>query len=172
MIIINPKVLITAVIAFFTFNSTFSQSIALESVNSVGATMTQSTSSLIFTVGELVVLNFTDDNGNSLRGGFTNSSTISTSALAILKPLSDFLNVDVYPNPTSDLINIKLNSTLFAQIKISITDLNGKEVYNGIYAGISNTIGINTKDFKLGTYIINLKSDKNETIGIYKIIKQ
>jgi hypothetical protein len=59
------------------------QIIAPQSVNSAGVKMTQSNGPLSFTVGELVVLQQYDANGNSLGGGFTNSSTLSTTVFSV-----------------------------------------------------------------------------------------
>jgi hypothetical protein len=78
----------------------------------------------------------------------------------------------VYPNPTTDLVNIQINHSTLEQVFISIFDLQGKEVYNGMYAGISNLIGVNTSTYTPGTYILFLKNKNNQVLGTYKIIKQ
>jgi hypothetical protein len=54
---------------------------------------------------------------------------------------------------------------------VTITDLQGKEVYKVIYAGISNVIGINTASYATGTYVMSLKNLTNQVLGTYKIIK-
>jgi hypothetical protein len=54
---------------------------------------------------------------------------------------------------------------------LTITDLQGKEVYSGKYAGISNVIGINTASYAKGTYVLSLKNLNNQVLGTYKIIK-
>jgi hypothetical protein len=147
----------------------YAQSIAPQSVNSSGAKMSQSNGSLSFTVGELVVLNLTDSEGNTLGGGFTAGATITT--VGIQETDATVLDVSVFPNPTSDLVNIRINHSTIEQVVVFITDLQGKEVYNGIYAGISNTIGINTSEYAPGTYLLSLKNNNNQVLGTYKIIK-
>jgi hypothetical protein len=150
-------------------NKNYAQSIAPQSVNSGGTKMTQANGSLSFTVGELVVLNLTDSQGNTLGGGFTAGATLTTAS--IQETDAAVLDVKVYPNPTSELVNIRINHSTIDQVVVTITDLQGKEVYNGKYAGISNVIGINTASYATGTYVISLKNLTNQVLGTYKIIK-
>ena len=147
----------------------YAQSIAPQSVNSGGTKMTQSNGSLSFTVGELVVLSQKDSDGNTLGGGFTAGATLTT--VSIQETDTTVLDVKVYPNPTTDLVNIQINHSTIDQVVVTITDLQGKEVYNGKYAGISNVIGINTASYETGTYVLSLKNLNYQILGTYKIIK-
>ena len=147
----------------------YAQSIAPQSLNSGGAKMSQANGSLSFTVGELVVLSQSDSEGNTLGSGFTASATLTT--VTIQETDVTMIDVNVFPNPVSDLINIRINHSKLEQLLVSITDLEGKEVYSGKYAGISNTIGINTAAYASGTYILSLKNNNNQVLGTYKIIK-
>jgi len=147
----------------------YAQSIAPQSVNSGGTKMTQANGSLSFTVGELVVLSQTDSDGNTLGGGFTAGATLTT--VSIQETDAAILDVKVYPNPTTELVNIQINHSTLEQVLVTITDLQGKEMYNGKYAGISNVIGINTASYTTGTYVLSLKNLNNQVLGTYKIIK-
>jgi len=148
----------------------YAQSIAPQSVNSGGTKMTQVNGSLSFTVGELVVLSQTDSQGNTLGGGFTAGATLTT--VNIQETDAAVLDLKVYPNPTMELVNIQINHSTSDQVVVTITDLKGKEVYNGKYACISNVIGINTATYATGTYILTLKNLNNQVLGTYKIIKR
>jgi hypothetical protein len=148
---------------------TFAQSIAPQSLSSSGTKMSQANGSLSFSVGELVVLSQTDSQGNSLGGGFTTGATITT--VNIQETDATVLEVKVFPNPTSDLVNICIKHSTLEQLIVTITDLQGKEVYNGLYAGISNTIGINTAAYARGTYVLSLKNNNNQLLGTYRVIK-
>ena len=156
-------------LALFFGNSSYTQSIAPQSVNSGGTKMTQANGSLSFTVGELVVLSQTDSDGNTLGGGFTAGATLTT--VSIQETDAAVLDVTVFPNPTAELVNIQINHSTIDQVVVTITDLQGKEVYNGKYAGISNVIGINTASYVTGTYVLSLKNLNNQVLGTYKIIK-
>jgi hypothetical protein len=147
----------------------YAQSIAPQSVNSGGTKMSQSNGSLSFTLGELMVLSQTDSDGNTLSGGFTAGATLTT--VSIQETDAAVLDVKVYPNPTTELVNIQINHSSLDQVVVTITDLQGKEVYIGKYAGISNVIGINTASYATGTYVLNLKNINNQVLGTYKIIK-
>lgn len=153
----------------FMFSYSHAQSIAPQSINSGGASVSQSNGSLSFTVGELVVLSLTDSEGNTLGGGFTAGAALTTASIKKTDPA--VLDVSIFPNPTSDLVNIRINFSTIDQFFVSITDLQGKEVYNGKYVGVSNVIGINTASFATGEYILTLKDKNNQVLGTYKIIK-
>ena len=163
----NPYVLLAATMLLVSIS--YAQSIAPQSVNSGGTKMTQGNSSLSFTVGELVVLSQIDSDGNTLSGGFTAGATLTT--MSIQETDAAVLDVKVFPNPTTELVNIQINFSTIDQVLVTITDLQGKEVYSGKYAGISNTIGINTASYPIGTYILSIKNINNQVLGTYKIIK-
>lgn len=162
-----PLALLIAAILVGTLS--YAQSIPLQSVNSGGTKMSQVNGSLSFTIGELVVLKHTDSQGNTLGGGFTAGATLTTTS--IQEADVTMFDVKVFPNPTSDLVNIRINHSSIEQVNVTITDLQGKEIYNGKYAGISNTIGINTTSYAPGTYTLSLKNNKNQVLSTYKIIK-
>jgi hypothetical protein len=147
----------------------FAQSIDPQSVNSGGTKMTQANGALRFTVGELVVQSLTDSQGNTLSGGFNAGTSLST--LNIQEVDATLLDVKVYPNPTTELVYIQINHATIDYIVVSINDTQGKEVYCGKYAGIANTIGINTVTFTSGSYILALKNLNNKVLGTYTIIK-
>jgi hypothetical protein len=163
----KPITLLAATLLLGTMS--YAQSIAPQSVNSGGTKMTQANGSLSFTVGELVVLSQTDSDGNTLGGGFTAGATLTTAS--IQETDAAVLDVKVYPNPTTELVNIQINYSSIDQVVVTITDLQGKEVYSGKYAGISNVIGVNTASYATGTYILALKNLNNQVLGTYKIIK-
>ena len=147
----------------------YAQSIAPQSVNSSGTKMIQANGSLSFTVGELVVLTQIDSEGNTLGGGFSTGATLTT--VSIKEPDISVLDVKVFPNPTTELVNIQINNSTINQIVATITDIRGKEMYCGKYVCISNVIGINTATYSKGTYMLTLKNLNNQVLGSYKIIK-
>lgn len=147
----------------------FAQSIAPQSVNSSGTKMTQANGSISFTVGELVVLTQVDGEGNTLSSGFSSGATITTVNVKEIDPT--VLDVKVYPNPTTELVSIQINHSQIDQVFVTITDLQGKELFVAKYAGISNVIGINTSSYATGTYFLTLKDTNNQVLSTYKIIK-
>ena len=172
MIINNLKLLLFLSFCLLISTISVAQSIAPESVNSAGAKMTQSNGSLSFTVGELVVLQQYDANGNSLGNGFTNAATVSTTVLAIEEPNAAILQVDVFPNPTTDLVQIRIKESKLENLKISLTDISGKEIFQGQYRLMQQIIGINTATYPSGTYFLTLKDLQGIVLGTYKIVKK
>lgn len=164
------KIFIPIVLMILFINIIDAQSIAPQSVNSAGAKLTQANGSLSFTVGELVVLTQTDSQGNSLGAGFTAGATLTTSV--INEPVTEVLDVNVYPNPISELLNIQINHSSISRILVTIFDVQGKIIYTAEYAGISNIIGINTASFASGIYILTMRDQNKNLLGSYKIIKQ
>lgn len=154
----------------FIVGSIKAQSLDPQCVNSAGTKMTQSNGSLSFTVGELVVTTQTDSNGNSLGGGFTTGATITT--VSVQEPDIRILSVNVFPNPTSDLVTVSIQQTTLSQLMLEIIDLNGKVLSSEKYNGINNSININTASWISGIYFLNLKTSQSQLLGTYKIIKQ
>lgn len=169
MILTKVQPLIILGAALFTGVFIHAQSVNPQSLNSAGTKMIQSNGSISFTVGELVVLRLTDLNGNTLGNGFVNGAILTTAKLQ--EADTSLLDLKVFPNPTNELVNIQINHSTIDQIIVSITDLQGKEIYNGNYATVSNVIGINTATYASGTYFLSIKNTTGQTIGSYKIIK-
>ena len=154
---------------FLAWISNYAQTVTPQSINCNGSKMTQSNGSLSFTVGELVILTQIDNQGNTLSGGFTAGATLTT--VSTKEPDISISDIKVYPNPTTDLLNIKVNHTKEKQLKVSLLDSYGKEIFNERYSGISNTIGINTKAISRGIYFLTIMNSDNKIICSYKVIK-
>jgi hypothetical protein len=169
MIITQSKSFALAAIIILLGTKCFAQSIVPQSVNSSGTKMTQANGSISFTVGELVVLSQVDGEGNTLSSGFSPGATITTVNVKEVDPT--VLVVKVYPNPTTELVSIQINHSQIDHFFVTITDLQGKELFAAKYAGISNVIGINTSSYATGTYFLTLKDLNNQVLSTYKIIK-
>ena len=161
--------LITSLLVINSF-STYAQEISVQSVNSGGKKMLQNNGSLSFTVGELVVLTQKDNQGNSIGGGFTSSSVLTTAS--IIEPNVEVLNVKVYPNPTTDLLTVAIQDTKLDNVIVEVIDTKGTIMSYQKYIGMTNSIGINTCEWAKGNYILYLKDSKYQVIGSYKISKQ
>jgi len=79
-------------------------------------------------------------------------------------------NVEVYPNPASDRLNISFESKEEFDIEIAITDIAGKQMIieeHYVKQGV-NKLSYNLESFKLGIYLVNLRGEKG-TLN-YKLI--
>lgn len=151
--------------------SYLAQEVAVESINCTGGSMFQSNGSLSFTVGELVVLSFEDDDGNTLNGGFP-SGAVSVSTVSVAENDNKIMTVNVYPNPTSELITVEVIDPRTDAFQIEIFDHSGRLISVSNYSALTSKIGINCSDWTKGSYILNIKSKNQENIGVYQIIKQ
>ena len=71
-------------------------------------------------------------------------------------------NIKVYPNPTSDIVNIDLDERYL----VKVNSTNGKMIYQGI---ASENLSISTKEWSTGVYIISLENIETKR-KIYKRI--
>ena len=65
----------------------------------------------------------------------------------------------VYPNPTTNLVNISNDQTIYS---ISIFDMNGSLILNKSYQ--KNNISVNTSDFAKGVYSLKIVSTDNSSV--------
>jgi len=146
------------------------QSIVPQAVNSSGGILKQSNGSLSFTIGELAVFNLKDSQGNTLGEGFMSGATISTVINQVID--HSVLDLEVFPNPSLDVVNIRINNSTIDQLVISIFDLQGKEIYKVEYATFRNMINIDVSDLVAGTYVLYFKTRTDQLLGSYWIIKR
>jgi hypothetical protein len=149
-------------------NTSIAQNIATQSVNPSGKRLVQNNGSLSFILGELYAFGYVDSLGNTLNSAFTVGAT---SVSGIQESDVNVLKVIVYPNPSSEFINIKILHSTLELLLVSIIDSKGNEVYKSKHEFISNNIGINISSFVSGSYILLLKTN-GKTQGVYKIVKQ
>ena len=80
--------------------------------------------------------------------------------------------VNIYPNPVSNILSIDFVSEDAKAVSYQLTDMSGKVLVEGNFApglGLSN-YNLNISDFTTGVYILRLNQNRKQ--GIYKIIKQ
>lgn len=151
--------------------TSYSQAISPETVGSAGAKMEQSNGSVTFTVGELIVQSFADANGNVLGNGYTSGAASSTQVVTVTEVPDDYMRVSIFPNPTTDLVHIKIEDSKIAAFSIRIFDAQGKIIQDEKYQSVNAAIGVNAATWQTGYYLITIISE-NKTIGTYSIIKQ
>ena len=62
--------------------------------------------------------------------------------------------VSIYPNPTSDVLNISTNSNDLSEL--TVKDITGKIV---LKQNFNNKITINTENYSKGIYLIDVKNN-------------
>lgn len=104
------------------------------------------------------------NNPSGLYAGQTGTTSYGFSTLGV--PEFDAANVYIYPNPTNDIINIKLKNQENAIAEIY--DLNGRIISQ--HNIISDIYEINLSNYNTGIYL--LKINLNNNIVTKRIIKQ
>ena len=76
-------------------------------------------------------------------------------------------NFNIYPNPTSDVINIHRNNPTDEIITVEIKDLNGKTIYKN--QGLNNSISLKSIA-EAGIYFVTILDDNEKVIYNSKLI--
>lgn len=126
----------------------------------------QSTSGTItYTLGELIIDTYNGAD-KKLTQGFQQSRLIIT-AVSEIKGLN--YSISAYPNPTTDLVNLKFDKDFPETLAYLLMDSNGKVVSSG---KITKTdMGISFESLAAGTYFIKVVQDKKD-VKTLKVVKQ
>ena len=76
--------------------------------------------------------------------------------------ITDLYTLNIYPNPSSEDINVSYQLAKSSEVKLSIIDFSGKEIYAGQaekQTPGNHSQNIKISQFSAGTYIVNLKVD-------------
>lgn len=92
------------------------------------------------------------------RSGFT-LNVIAPTAMGVEEEQASFTEVNVYPNPASEMLNIQLSSEVNGKAEIVVTDMLGKVVKNDQYNIMNgnNNFMMNVASFEAGMYVISVR---------------
>jgi len=122
--------------------------------------------SISWTLGETIIPTFTSADGSLiLTHGFQQKLIITT----VEENLEDLVEVTIYPNPTSEMINIQFQTSPDKEILVYLLDASGKLVKTDRIdvAMINKTI--NMQDLPAGMYYLRLT--KGKLVNVYKVVK-
>lgn len=124
------------------------------------------TISISWTLGETIVPTYVSQDGSLiLTHGFQQKLIITSIEENIEVPVT----VTVYPNPTSELLNIKFEAPVDKLIHVQIMDAQGRIVKNDRIEVSVLQKTINLQDLSPGVYFMRLI--KGTLINVYKIVK-
>jgi len=129
-------------------------------------------SSLLLTNGQTYYFSIKAEDGAGLIS-ICSSDGIFANVNTGFSESENKINISVYPNPFNDKITITFSTKAKQQIRITLTDMLGKEILisNSVYSsGIHNHV-INTDELQLsnGVYTLRLSSDKaSSTLRLIK----
>ena len=79
--------------------------------------------------------------------------------------------ITVFPNPVRDVINIHFQLPKTENIKMVLTDVNGKALLENAMLTKTNTVRMPMQQFGPGNYFITLYDNKGNVTNTFKIIK-
>lgn len=127
----------------------YSQTLHLETIAAGGDYFEQPNGSVSFTMGEGSAETYTAG-GNTLTQGFQQSNFNIT---AIDEKDANGTIISVYPNPTSEAVNIVFNSNLRGFI-YELYDMNGKKTAEQSVSG--NTVSLDMMHYAQGVYTLRV----------------
>jgi hypothetical protein len=109
--------------------------------------------SISYTGGQLVNFALSNESG-TVNSGVQNPQVIETNSIIEINDL--LLNIQIYPNPTTDVVIFK------------VMNGNGKTIYENVFKSTQETIDFSS--FKSGVYFIEIQCKNNLDLS-FKIIK-
>lgn len=166
------KNIIISTFFMFTVIFVFGQNITTQLVGSSGNSFSNEDLSLDWSLGETVTETFTSSS-YTLTQGFHQSQYIISS---LADNLSENINFKIFPNPTTDLIfiNIETKNTTFADrisnnYALVLRDISGKILKKSDFN--DETAEINFSQYAAGAYFVTILEDKI-SVKTFQIIKK
>jgi hypothetical protein len=159
--------LLTLLIMFFALWAG-AQQIKQEVIASAGGYNVASgnTISISWTLGETIIPTFTSQDGSIvLTHGFQQKISVST----LIENLPDRVKVIIYPNPTSEIVNIEFDIPTDAEITLFLLNNQGGLVKTMKIAAGNLNKEINMQDLPSGIYYLRMV--KGKLVNVYKVVK-
>lgn len=137
---------------------------AQQVVASNGNSNSTTTVEVSWTIGESVIDTYVIDE-NILTQGFHQTRLTVTAISEILFP---GLEINVFPNPTQDILTIQFNE-LIEGSSFRLYDLSGKLLENKLISSTATEISM--KRYPSGQYILKLMDESMQTIQTFQIVK-
>ena len=163
------KFLLLFIACLFLMSKSHAQSISKQVIGSSGLPISKGTYTINFTVGEAIVGDI--NNGISVQQGFwaelSGDGTLSIETL--INPINE---IEVFPNPTVNLVQIQFRQKNANNYTVQLFDINGKEIYK-----FNKTSQLQTKTFSIshlapGMYLLLVRDTQSDYNRTFKILKQ
>lgn len=150
------------VFAFLVLLSNFSY--AQQILSSSGATGQNSSGSISYTLGELVIT--TQTNGtNTITQGFHQTQIIVT---AISEPSGTGFSMTVFPNPTNDFVTLKIEKGEIQNLEFILFDAQGRFLLQKELTGSEQKVSF--EQLNPGNYFLKVSKNGME-LKTFKIVK-
>ena len=143
----------------------YCKSWAQEVISSAGANYSSVNLQVSWTIGEPMVETFSAG-GIILTQGFHQSKSVVTAIDPI--PLAGF-DIEVYPNPTSGDLNIKVNKGNISKLRYFLYTSQGEQILRQEFSGQIEPL--NMQLLAPGYYMLKIARDKDTPVQTFKIVK-
>jgi hypothetical protein len=144
----------------------FQTVIAQQTTSTAGGVGLGTGGTVCYTVGQ-VAYNFNSTNNTSVLQGVQQPFEISVNT-SIQQAEGKKLNCIAYPNPTQDLLILKLENSISVDCIYELYETTGKLLINRTIE--SNETDISLSSYKTGVYFLKVIQNGNEII-VFKIVK-
>ncbi|MFI5221559.1 MAG: beta strand repeat-containing protein [Bacteroidia bacterium] len=85
--------------------------------------------------------------------------------------VNDATQVQVYPNPVNDLVNVKLPSNMVGNVTVDILDITGKTLSTSVIAASKTATSLSAESIRSGIYFLRITDEQNTTATV-KFVKE
>ena len=122
--------------------------------------------SISWTLGETIIPTFTSQDGTLIiTHGFQQKLIITAVEENIVNPVK----INVYPNPTSEIVNLEFDTPVDGEFLLFLFDSQGKLVKTDQIGVASVSKQINMQGLPAGIYYMKLT--KGKLVNVYKVVK-
>ena len=102
-------------------------------------------------------------NGNIFKG---------TRSFVGINEIGLSVDVNIYPNPSSNVINVNINSQIKELINYTLTDISGRIIEKGNWnlGGSTSIFTVNVFEYSNGVYFLNIKTKEGK--GTFRVLKK
>ena len=139
---------------------------AQESITSSGGDASSSAGSISYSIGQIVYTTVSKINGSISQGV---QQVFEISVVSNIEEASvASLSISLFPNPTNEYVNLKVDNTNIENMSYFLYDINGKLIGNNKVS--ANITSISMINLVSETYFLKVIQNNNE-IKTFKIIK-
>ncbi|MCD4770125.1 MAG: T9SS type A sorting domain-containing protein [Bacteroidales bacterium] len=161
------KTLLTSILAIIFVVSVSGQEIKQQVISSAGGYDVSGGISLSWTLGELVITTVESGGGDLILTQGFQQSKLEVTAIEENPDLG--VAVTIYPNPTSEILNIKFALPLEGETLVQLAGPDGRSVFSKEVPSGVLIEQINMQAYPAGTYFLRIQNGIKLTV--YKIIK-
>ncbi len=140
-------------------------SFAQQTVISSGGTATGSGGSATYSIGQVVYTAYSANSGSVSQGV---QQAYEIYVLSV-EDLAINLSMDIYPNPTSNQLTLRVSELKGENLSYRLIDMQGKKLSSGDI--VTTQTPIDVRDLERGSYFLTVFMQENKKVQSFKIIK-